>query len=561
MKSFNKYLNILNLLYIIIYYFMSDYLYYYDTLIFVWRILFYIIGFINVIVGIFNLKDKNKSIGIISIIIGIDIIGFSIIKHTDIRHELSEGMMLIFTLLEDIIIVICSIVNLVKNRKVEQTSKKIYALVIFVFFIISSIAIGISAKFIHSGNIKNFDEALAILQNQENIDTYTVEMYDTKEWIFVNNDGKELNRKKYDNIFGSFFEYKMGEKVIKFAWGEMNKNIVLIDATGETVCKIKGLKDELKLDEFMRDIIKSQNYDLELLPNTTSISIPKYNYLEKYNEINKKFEDNEMYKYSYFRNDKFTNNVLQIVIKDELETDSELINNYTKFNNEYNGYDYYRDVDKIEEFYKYKKEYYLIDFNNNLKTKLECNNLIYDAEAFDSDEETIEKIILFTNGNIPFYDKTENGCFDQEGQKISVKPNYLLYDTTDEYIAIMDRATKNTHLLSNETREEIKQLDGILIKYNGFYILRSNKDNEIKLLDNNLRVLATSDEEPDFIGNTLFEIDDKYEYANYLYCYNNGDLKLIYSSDEVGYFYIIKNSWYKEKVYSTDVYSNIGILE
>lgn len=561
MKSFNKYLNILNLLYIIIYYFMSDYLYYYDTLIFVWRILFYIIGFINVIVGIFNLKDKNKSIGIMSIIIGIDIIGFSIIKHTDIRHELSEGMMLIFTLLEDIIIVICSIVNLVKNRKVEQTSKKIYALVIFVFFIISSIAIGISAKFIHSGNIKNFDEALAILQNQENIDTYTVEMYDTKEWIFVNNDGKELNRKKYDNIFGSFFEYKMGEKVIKFAWGEMNKNIVLIDATGETVCKIKGLKDELKLDEFMRDIIKSQNYDLELLPNTTSISIPKYNYLEKYNEINKKFEDNEMYKYSYFRNDKFTNNVLQIVIKDELETDSELINNYTKFNNEYNGYDYYRDVDKIEEFYKYKKEYYLIDFNNNLKTKLECNNLIYDAEAFDSDEETIEKIILFTNGNIPFYDKTENGCFDQEGQKISVKPNYLLYDTTDEYIAIMDRATKNTHLLSNETREEIKQLDGILIKYNGFYILRSNKDNEIKLLDNNLRVLATSDEEPDFIGNTLFEIDDKYEYANYLYCYNNGDLKLIYSSDEVGYFYIIKNSWYKEKVYSTDVYSNIGILE
>ena len=57
MKSFNKYLNILNLLYIIIYYFMSDYLYYYDTLIFVWRILFYIIGFINVIVGIFNLKE------------------------------------------------------------------------------------------------------------------------------------------------------------------------------------------------------------------------------------------------------------------------------------------------------------------------------------------------------------------------------------------------------------------------------------------------------------------------------------------------------------------------
>ena len=175
---------------------MSDYLYYYDTLIFVWRILFYIIGFINVIVGIFNLKDKNKSIGIISIIIGIDIIGFSIIKHTDIRHELSEGMMLIFTLLEDIIIFICSIVNLVKNRKVQQTSKKIYALVIFVFFIISSIAIGISAKFIHSGNIKNFDEALAILQSQENIDTYTVEMYDTKEWIFVNNDGKELNRKE-----------------------------------------------------------------------------------------------------------------------------------------------------------------------------------------------------------------------------------------------------------------------------------------------------------------------------------------------------------------------------
>ena len=91
---------------------------------------------------------------------------------------------------------------------------------------------------------------------------------------------------------------------------------------------------------------------MELLPSTTYISIPKYNYLEKYNESNKKFEDNVNYKYSYFKNNKFTNNELQIVIKDELESDNELINNYTEFNNEHNNYDFYRDTDKIEEFYK-----------------------------------------------------------------------------------------------------------------------------------------------------------------------------------------------------------------
>lgn len=560
MKSFNKYLNILNILYIIILYLMPSSLYYYDTLIWTWRISFYVIGFMNIIVGIFNLKKKNKCIGIISIIIGITIIGLSIIKHTDIRYKLSDDMITIFTLLEDVIIFICSIVNLVKNRKVQQTSKKIYALIIFIFFIISNIGIGVATNIIHSDNIKNFDEVLINLQNQGNIDTYAIEMYDTKEWVFINNDGKEINRKKYDNIFGSFHEYNMGDKVIKFAWGEIDKDIVLIDATGEQLWKVNGLKDELKLGEFMKDIIKSQNYNMELLPSTTYISIPKYNYLEKYNESNKKFEDNENYKYSYFKNNKFTNNVLQIVIKDELESDNELINNYTEFNNEHNNYDFYRDTDKIEEFYKYKKEYYLINFNNNTRAKLECNNLIYDAESFDNGEKTIEKIVLFTNGNIPFYDKTENGCFNQEGQKISVNSNYLLYDTTNEYIAIMDRTIKNTHLISNETREEIKLLDGILIKYDGFYILRSNKNNEIELMDNNLNVLATTDDEINFIGNTLFEIDDKYKYIDYLYCYNNGILKLLYSSDDVGYFYI-KDLQYSEKVYSTDVYSNIGIIE
>ncbi len=59
MKSFNKYLNILNILYIIILFLMPSYLYYYDILTWVWRILFYIIGLMNITVGIFNLKKKN----------------------------------------------------------------------------------------------------------------------------------------------------------------------------------------------------------------------------------------------------------------------------------------------------------------------------------------------------------------------------------------------------------------------------------------------------------------------------------------------------------------------
>ena len=229
-----------------------------------------------------------------------------------------------------------------------------------------------------------------------------------------------------------------------------------------------GVTDDIYIEKDFTDcIMKTQKNKIERLYSGT-ISIPKYNYLEKYNESNKKFEDNQDYRYSYFKNNDL---VLQIVTTNELEEDNELITKYAKFNEEANEYDYYRDINKIEEFYKYKREYYLVDFNNDVKTKLECNNLIYDAEAFDNGKESIEKIVLFTNGNIPFYDKTENGCFTKEGEKIDINNNYLLCDITDKYKIILDKTNSITYIVSNETNEKIKQLDGTLIKYDGFYVL------------------------------------------------------------------------------------------
>ena len=79
------------------------------------------------------------------------------------------------------------------------------------------------------------------------------------------------------------------------------------------------------------------------------------------------FEE-ENAEYKYFSNEEISDKILQVVIKkDEKETNSELYNNYLESNiivmSDYSYDKYDALTTKLEEFYNYKKEYYLLDIN------------------------------------------------------------------------------------------------------------------------------------------------------------------------------------------------------
>ena len=78
----------------------------------------------------------------------------------------------------------------------------------------------------------------------------------------------------------------------------------------------------------------------------------------------------------------------------------------------------------------------------------------------------------------------------------------------------------------------------------------------------------------DFMFYTLFEIYDKNvqvlpsnvledDRAHYLYYFKNGILKEIYSSADIGAYEVYGSVYSKpnERVYSMDIYSNIGITD
>ena len=240
MKSFNKYLNIVNLICIVLAFLKPNYFNYYSVFIWGWNILFYSIGFLNIIAGILNIKKKNKAIGIISTIMGLAICALGIVKYINEEYYgLTDEMLVIIILLSLLITIIGSIVNLVKNRKVQQERKSTYAFLMFIAFIISIIGICLITQIMHSDNVKKFYDALAILQTQENTDIFAININSTNEWVLINGEGKELNRNKYNTIIIPFKSYYIENKIIRFAWGVKNKKLVLIDATGEVLWEPK----------------------------------------------------------------------------------------------------------------------------------------------------------------------------------------------------------------------------------------------------------------------------------------------------------------------------------
>lgn len=553
MKSYNKYINMLNL--VEIFSLLANSIIYknfcfgdnYNVIKNMLTAIFFIVFFANIFLGIINIKKGSKRIGVLSLITGILPFGILLItflgEQQYIYTDIAIGRFAIIICI--LIPAILSILNIIFNRKLEYSSKRKIPIVIIIIITLLNATYSTFIIIIYNEDVNNLESSLYLMENETNEKTYVINegnkiSFMDEEWNKI----AEKNFESFNNNYSCFFS--VNNNPINVANAKIDGDNALINTKGEVLLKTKNQTIGFISNMILKGKYKIKQYTQDTNLQATTVD---YNVLDKYLETNKKYEDNKEYSYMYYKNSKFSNKILQVVTTNELEEDNSMSD---IFDNYYLNYDI--NIDKTKDFYKYKKLYYLIDFENDIRTQLNCNNLIY--LALDNSE----KIALLSNGNIPFYDSKETGFFDNSGKKISLSQPYLIYDCTDKYIIVIDRNSYKTLLVSNETGNIVNEYKGTINKYKNFYICSEYDEfynGLFTIFDNDFNKIIESTIEPMIIDDKTIAIKGKDD-LNYIYTYKDGEFVVKYSSSS-NYFLVKCTETQEQDLFPNNVYSNIGI--
>ena len=452
MKSTNKYINILNILsfvFILIPTLIQDFIIYMNTLNVI-VVMYYVISGLNIIIAIINLVKKNKKIGILQLITGIIMI-------SGMTISMAENSFYMF-LFAGVITIGLSIFNLVINRKLEQKKKSKIILILFILILIINVLAIVVPVIKNMINVNNLEQALSKIEQNEELETYVFKKGD--QYIFIDENGNKVSENDYDEISKYPRQLKIQDKTITVRYAKKGNKIYIINSKGEKLFELcNDMIGELVDKDWNADDIFSyfwsyitENEIFGISADDTYLGFEEYkeneNVLNKYDEDMSQYEDSESedIEYKYFQNKEFSENILQVVInKRRIEKDEKLKNIYFKISKFVNAHssnsqqnmDIY---DIIQEFYTYKKEYYLINPNDNTKKQLECNNLIYQA-YYDINNELQENILVYESGEIPYYDNEETGYFTLDGQKNTINSKYVIQEITGKYIIAMNADT------------------------------------------------------------------------------------------------------------------------
>lgn len=554
MKSYNKYLNLLNLvtgILIGIIFHMCEIGF--ESLVYKCfaRILIVIpmlIIVFNVIMTIVDFIKKNRMIAVLNFLMGVGWFLFFFMDGSEIIQMISIA-----------VVVILSVINLIINRKKEENKKCEFPMIIFIIFMIVESAMIVLPIILNIMNFNNLEKALIKLENEENIETYLYK--ENNDYVFINKDGKEIAKKRYDDFIvgGSdgepgFKRITIKNKIIDIGIARIGKRISIINSQGEELFALYNVVDEDYYEvglDFLFRAMSLKGWDLRFA------GIKRYteknnNVLREYNENNIIFEENKEDEYMYFKNPDIMDKVLQVVIKqDKLNEDVNLLENNeeTDYNDE-----------ETENLVTIKKEYYLLDFEEETKIPLECNNLIFENYYDEEDEEERKNILLYSNGTIPFFDVNETGYFKKDGEKVVADKGYIIENINDKYIIQKEKETKKTEVKLIETGEVVKQFKNKLLIYEKFYIecpeeekyKKEYEDMEYILMDSDFNVLAESKEQPKFFDNNLMVISDK---KDFIYHYDGDKFELIAKGMK---FKNINSYKQADKKYGESVYSKLN---
>ena len=561
MKSFNKYisiLNIINIILVVVIYIIQDFIIY-ETAKEILLLMYYIIAGFNIILAIVNLVKRNRKIGSIQILTGIIMLAGTMIASYE-----SSILMQCFV---SIIIFILSIINLIFNKRLMTTKKGKAGCIIFVIILIFELAIVIIPVILNIMNLKNLENAISKILQDGKEETY-IYSKDNKN-IIIGEDGKKISENE-DDISYYPIQLQIENQTINLRYAVDNKNkLYMIDSKGEKLFEIYNLFDDNEkiISNFFSLVVGNNIFNITNPTNEIGYQeyIDKTKALKTYTgDIDmSEFEEEENVEYKYFSNEEISDKILQVVIKkDEKETDSELSNNYLESNiiamsdYSYNQYDAL--TTELEDFYNYKKEYYLLDINSNNKIQLECNNLLYRI-YYNENKELQEDILIYSNGYIPYYDSDNSGYFDENGQKTRISNKYLIQEMTDNYQIIINKSTAKSYIYNRQNGKVEKEYEYFKV-YNNFYVSYNSENDEYEIINkNNLEVMAKSKEEPQIYRDSIIICSE--ENQDKCYYYNGEGLELV--DDCINFASFEKN------VYSTNyllsgiddsVYAKMGII-
>ena len=589
MKSTNKYINILNILsfvFILIPTLIQDFIIYMNTLNVI-VVMYYVISGLNIIIAIINLVKKNKKIGILQLITGIIMISGMTISMTE-----SSFYMFLFA---GVITIGLSIFNLVINRKLEQKKKSKIILILFILILIINVLAIVVPVIKNMININNLEQALSKIEQNEELETCVFKKGD--KYIFIDQNGNKVSENDYDEISIYPRQLKIQDKTITVRCAKKGNKIYIINSKGEKLFELcNDMIGELVDKDWNADDIFSyfwlyitENEIFGISADDTYLGFKEYkeneNVLNKYNEDMSQYEDseNEDIEYKYFQNKEFSENILQVVInKRKTEKDEKLKNIYFKISKFVNAHssnsqqnmDIY---DIIQEFYTYKKEYYLINPNDNTKKQLECNNLIYQA-YYDINNELQENILVYETGEIPYYDNEETGYFTLDGQKNTINSKYVIQEITGKYIIAMNADTTESCVFDKETNELIAEYESLAVYKNCYvsYVKERETDfiesGKYEILDKEFNSIAEyeSDKEPViYKENMILCLEGEYyvtgsvsENQKYCYFYDGEKFNLLEDMGEFEFEFMNNKYNTSGLIYNFDnsIYSKIGVI-
>lgn len=589
MKSTNKYINILNILsfvFILIPTLIQDFIIYMNTLNVI-VVMYYVISGLNIIIAIINLVKKNKKIGILQLITGIIMISGMTISMTE-----NSFYMFLFA---GVITIGLSIFNLVINRKLEQKKKSKIILILFILILIINVLAIVVPVIKNMINVNNLEQALSKIEQNEELETYVFKKGD--QYIFIDENGNKVSENDYDEISKYPRQLKIQDKTITVRYAKKGNKIYIINSKGEKLFELcNDMIGELVDKDWNADDIFSyfwscitENEIFGISADDTYLGFEEYkeneNVLNKYNEDMSQYEDseNEDIEYKYFQNKEFSENILQVVInKRKIEKDEKLKNIYFKISKFVNAHssnsqqnmDIY---DIIQEFYTYKKEYYLINPNDNTKKQLECNNLIYQA-YYDINNELQENILVYETGEIPYYDNEETGYFTLDGQKNTINSKYVIQEITGKYIIAMNADTIESCVFDKETNELIAEYESLAVYKNCYvsYVKERETDfiesGKYEILDKEFNSIAEyeSDKEPViYKENMILCLEGEYyvtgsvsENQKYCYFYDGEKFNLLEDMGEFEFEFMNNKYNTSGLIYNFDnsIYSKIGVI-
>ena len=420
-------------------------------------ILYTLLGVINLIVGIKNLKSNNKKNGVASIVISIIIFASNILRI--LKYVTIDDIYGTINGISMILMIVLIVYSLIVNKKNENQKMPKRILILICILVLMEIMMFAVIVLFTRLNIKNIEKAVQILneENKKQAITYQWKNEHNEEYCdFYDSNGKLISSEKYKVVSNEKWESNTGNYFCVLTVLENNKAWI-VNPEGKKIARIYNMFENIeKSYSFVlacNTTVKKMNYDYQWL--TTG---KKYCYLKLQSSNNSNYIFGDLSTDGYQLNVVLNNN--------ELEKDTKLKKVYYElFSRESTQKQYSKEQIKIiEDMYKYKKSFYLINMNGERK-EINCNNIFF---TYDKDGKLV--VWTYSNKYIPFYNDNTNGYIDTNGEIFSISNEYIVYDVMKNY-KIVYGSEKGYYILSNDNRVLINENPSLIRFHNDNYLI------------------------------------------------------------------------------------------